>query len=136
MYRRCQLIVLLWHTNVNLRWFAVGPSLLKNASCTQISVGTEGRVLPPFLILIYIYRKIRRKTMSWEMPFTCKEALLFQASGLNHAVPGPRCQHPQLPIPTHTTHTALAYSHFKDQSDFLKEIGSGVHSCTRCETHP
>lgn len=100
--------MLLWHANVNLRSFEVCPSLLENASHTT-DVSIEGHVLAPFLILTYIYRKIRRKTRSWEMLFICKEALLFQASALNHAiVPGPRCQPPQHPIPADTTHRASA----------------------------
>lgn len=88
----------------------------------QMSVNIEGHFLAPFLILIYIYRKVKRKTMNWEMLLVCKEALLFQACGLNHAVQSSGCQRPQYPIPAHTTHRALAQSPFTDLSDFPKKL--------------
>lgn len=105
--RRCQLIVPLWHTNVNLSSFEVCPFLLKMHLMLQMSVNIKGHILPLFLILIYIYRKVKWKTMSWEM-LICKEALQFQACGLNHAVESPKCWPPQHPIPAHTTHRASA----------------------------
>lgn len=52
----------------------------------QMSVNMEDYVLPLFLILIYIYRKVKQKAVSWERLLICKEALLFQACGQNPAV--------------------------------------------------
>lgn len=70
-----------------------------------MSVNIESPILLPFLILIYIYRKVKWKAVSWEM-LICKEALLFQALGWILQLKIPSANFPKdsfLPTP----HTAL-----------------------------
>lgn len=125
--RRCQLIVPLWQANVNLRWFVVCPSLLKNASHT-IDKCKHWRSCSPSLFNSDFHLQ-ENQAENHELGNAVHMQRDITLLGLWAESCNSRSQ-----VPTsitshsyHATHTAAAYSHFKDQSDFLKEIGS---SCT------